>query len=239
MEFLHGKIAEESPYRNAVMESCFNAVGRSQRALTDRLLAALRDEDADVRQKAALALGQLGAATPDVVSGLLAALRDNKWSVRGEAAEALGKLGAATPEVAAGLLAALRDNAQDVRFHAAQALGGLGAATPDVTAGLLAALRDNDEDVRRYAAQALERIVEQSSTLFLEGLRLALTGDDSDARRIAARVVGYYDQDVATLRTLENLAANRSNTNIKTIATDAAARYARKLALFGVSSPHD
>jgi HEAT repeat protein len=152
----------------------------------------------------------------------------------------LGKLGAASPDVVSGLLAALRDEEGYVRRKAAQALGQLGAATPDVVSGLLAALRDdNDKDVRFHAAQALERMVEKSPGVFLNGLHRALKGNDFNARRIAARVVGYYDQDDATRRTLENLAANRSNTNIKTIATDAAARYARKLALFGVSSPHD
>jgi HEAT repeat protein len=92
---------------------------------------------------------------------------------------------------------------------------------------------------RRQAAKALERIAEQSPAAFRESLRLALTGDDANARRIAAWVVGYYDQEEATRRTLEDLAANNSDDDIHAGARDAAARYARKLALFGVSSPHD
>jgi energy-coupling factor transporter ATP-binding protein EcfA2 len=170
MEFFRNKVnREESPYHDAVMGSFFNAVGRTQRALTDRLLAALRD------------------------------------------------------------------NAQDVRREAAEALGKLGAATPDVVSGLLAALRDDNENVRRDAAPALERIVEKSPAAFREGLRLALTGDDANARRIAARVVGYYDQDDATRCALEDLAANNSDDDIHAVARDAAARYARKLKLFGAS----
>jgi HEAT repeat protein len=142
--------------------------------------------------------------------------------------------------VVPGLLAALRDDNELVRRDAAHALGRVGAATPDVVSGLLAALRDdNDEYVRHLAAQALERIAEQSPAAFLKSLRLALTGDDFNARRIAAKVIGHYDQDEATRRTLKNLAANDSDADIHAIADDAAARYARKLALFGVSSPHD
>jgi HEAT repeat protein len=207
--------------------------------VTDGLLAALRDNNEDVRREAAQALGQLGAATPDVTAGLLAALRDDKeeW-VRRYAAQALGELGAATPDVTGGLLTALRDNNEDVRQEAAQALGQLGAASPDVTGGLLAALRDDAVDVRYYAAQALERIAEQSPTVFRDGLRLALTGDDSDARRIAAKVVGYYAADGETLPALQT-AAKDSNDDIQAIADDAAARYTRKLALFGVSLPND
>jgi hypothetical protein len=81
----------------------------------------------------------------------------------------------------------------------------------------------------------LERIAEQSPAAFLKSLRLALTGDDPDARRIAARVIGYYDQDDATRCALEDLAANNSNADIHAVARDAAARYARKLKLFGAS----
>jgi HEAT repeat protein len=159
MQFFHLGIVEETLYRYAVMKSFFNAAGRAQRALTDRLLAALRDGDSGVRQEAAEALGRLGAAAPDVIAGLLAALRDDKekW-VRREAAQALRQLGAATPDVTGGLLAALRNDDKYMRQEAALALGKLGAASPDVTAGLLAALRDKNWDVRQGAAQALGRL---------------------------------------------------------------------------------
>ena len=109
------------------------------------LLAALGDADADVREAAAEALGQIGDAA--AVPGLLAALGDADWRVRRAAAAALGQIGA--PAVP-GLLAALRYAEEDVREAAAAALREIGdaAAVP----GLLAALRDADADVRRAAA---------------------------------------------------------------------------------------
>jgi HEAT repeat protein len=176
MQFLHGKIAEESPYRNAVMESFSNAVGRARRALADRPLPALRDDS---------------------------------WYVRRKAAEALGKLGAAAPEV---------------------------------TAGLLASLRDTNPYVPRQAAQALERIVEKSSTLFLAGLKQALTANDAQTRQMAVRIIGYYATDQETLQDLQRLPNSPSSWfrgELRAAARDAATRYARKPALFGVSLPND
>jgi hypothetical protein len=53
MQFLHGKIAEESPYRSAAITPFFTAAGRTQLALKTRLLAALRDNKWNVRRGAA------------------------------------------------------------------------------------------------------------------------------------------------------------------------------------------
>ncbi|MCX7681417.1 MAG: NACHT domain-containing protein, partial [Anaerolineae bacterium] len=74
------------------------------------LLAALRDKDADMRRRAAEALGKLGRDSDKVLGALLAALRDRDVDVRRATAEALR--------------AALRD--EDVREAAAGALGELG-----------------------------------------------------------------------------------------------------------------
>jgi HEAT repeat protein len=222
---------------SAVRREAAQALGRLGAAtpdVTGGLLAALRDKDWEVRRYAAEALGQLGAATPDAVSGLLAALRDTDQGVRLYAAQALGRLGAATPDVTAFWIAALRDDNSGVRWKAAQTLGRLGAASPDVTGGLLAALRDDkDEWVRRKAAQALERITEQSPTVFLDGLGLALKGDDFNARHIPARIIGYYTDDPEILRTLAHLASAGPTDELRTIARDSVARYTRKLILFG------
>jgi HEAT repeat protein len=228
-------LRDEDGYVRREAAPALGQLGAATPDVVSGLLAALRDENSGVRWRAAKALGQLGAASPEVTAGLLAALRDEDGYVRREAAEALGQLGAASPEVTAGLLAALRDEDGYVRREAAEVLGQLGAVLPEVTAFWLARLHDKQEYVRWEAAQALERRAESSASVFHEGLRLALTGDDFNARRIAARVIGYYEKDEATLRTLENLAATRFNTNIRTIATDAAARYARKLRLFGAT----
>jgi HEAT repeat protein len=190
MKFFHNEIArEESPYGDVVTESFANAAGRAQRALTDRLLAALRDDDWNVRRKAAAALVKLGAATPDVTAFWIAALRAHDGDVRRDAAQALGELGAATPDVTDALLAALRDDNWYVRQNAAEALVKLGTATPDVTDALLAALRDGNYDVRLRAAEALGKLGAASSDV-VSGLLAALRDNSPHVRRCAAWTLG-------------------------------------------------
>jgi len=101
----------------------------SQFLATEALLAALRDEHAGVRWRAAEALGQLGVASEAVVTALLATLRHEDAGVRSGAAEALRELGVGSKAVVEALLAALRDKHADVRGAAAHALGKL--APPD------------------------------------------------------------------------------------------------------------
>jgi len=90
------------------------------------LLAALGDANADVREAATEALGEIGDAA--AVPGLLAALGDANADVRRAAAAALGEIGdaAAVP----GLLAALGDADWRVRQAAARALRNLLPASP-------------------------------------------------------------------------------------------------------------
>ncbi|PWH12861.1 MAG: hypothetical protein DDG58_14935 [Ardenticatenia bacterium] len=87
--------------------------------------AALRDEDADVREAAAQALGKLGDA--QAVPTLSAALRDENADVRRVAAQALVQIGA---QAVPALSAALRDKNADVCEAAAQALGKIVQAWP-------------------------------------------------------------------------------------------------------------
>jgi len=84
-----------------------------------RLIAALKDNDASVRRRAASDLGLIGREVPDVVPALIAALKDNVAQVRAEAASALGHIGPAAHDAVPALIAALRDNNADVREFAA------------------------------------------------------------------------------------------------------------------------
>ena len=62
-------------------------------------LERLKDEDSDVRFRAALALGKLGKAEPTVVTALLETLNDEESLVHSRAALALGKLGKTSADV--------------------------------------------------------------------------------------------------------------------------------------------
>ena len=62
------------------------------------LIAALKDEDADVRRSAATALGKIGAEAKEAIPSLTDALKDEDADVRNNAAEALSKIGAKAKE---------------------------------------------------------------------------------------------------------------------------------------------
>ncbi len=72
-------------------------IGQSQAGL-DTLLAALKDEDSDVRAQAAGALGEIKTSDERMIAALLAALKDQDSYVRRQAAGALGKLLQPKPE---------------------------------------------------------------------------------------------------------------------------------------------
>ena len=121
------------------------------------LLAALRDDRAEVRAIAIWGLSEMrptvGAEAAEPVAALLG---DPAPRVRGQAARALGDFGAATyAEAIAGLL---RDSDASVRVGAAHALGDL--RNPAVRKRLQAALGDPDPAVRAKAAWALDELRE-------------------------------------------------------------------------------
>jgi HEAT repeat protein len=91
------------------------------------LLAAIAQEDANVRAWAAWTLGEIG--DPRAVPALLHTLDDPVWNVRGMAAAALGKIG--DPRAVEPLAARLGDAAAGVRWGTAEALERLVAQAVD------------------------------------------------------------------------------------------------------------
>ena len=83
----------------------FVPVGYGQAGRVSRLIAALKGRDANVRQRAAEALGEI--KDPRAVEPLIAALKDADMYVRRLAAEALGKI--KDPRAVHVLLAGLRE----------------------------------------------------------------------------------------------------------------------------------
>ncbi|MBU0599172.1 HEAT repeat domain-containing protein [bacterium] len=123
-----------------------SGVGYSETDRVDELIQELKDEDSDVRENAAKALGEIKDAR--AVEPLIAALKGGEDPcVRWNAARALEKIG--TPAVEP-LIAALKDEDSSVRVNAEFSLGRIGtpAAEP-----LIAALKDKDPIVQHYAAR--------------------------------------------------------------------------------------
>lgn len=146
---------------------CLGSVTGSQaqtapeQADVSRLVEELASEEVEVREYAALALGELGAsAAPVAVEPLIVALQDEDAGVRSSAAEALGWIGptAASSAVPA-LIAALQDEDAGVRSEAAWALGEMGPeAASDTVVPLTEALKSDNAHVRSSAALALEKV---------------------------------------------------------------------------------
>jgi HEAT repeat protein len=116
----------------------------------------LDDSDADVRARAAHALGAIG----DPTSGpaLVRALADDAWPPRAMAARALGRVGH-EPAIEP-LARALRDREWWVRRNAAHALRAMGPAGLDALRGMLG---DEDTYARHQAILMLEeaRVVDE------------------------------------------------------------------------------
>ena len=126
--------------------------------LADTFIGALGDPDAEVRERAARALGR--HRVPEGVEALRAALRDDDPAVREGAAWALGRIGGGGAVGA--LLGALGDPEPEVRAGAASALGMI--RSPAAVDGLVAALDDPDVRVRDRTARALGRTRDRIAT---------------------------------------------------------------------------
>jgi len=186
-------------------------------------IAALRDEDWDVREDAALALGQSG--DPRGVRPLIDALRDTDHAVRTAATSALKSIGEpavmdlgsclrdpelSVQEAASSILSSIADDrvveplmsallSEDwvVRMHASQALGRLACVQAIDTLVLL--LQDKVPAVRDEATAALKAIGEQAVSPLLE----ALKDKDWRVRLKATETLGVLESKSAVQPLLE------------------------------------
>ncbi|RPJ62851.1 MAG: hypothetical protein EHM24_25370 [Acidobacteria bacterium] len=161
----------------AVREAAVAALGRIGPAGVPRLLAALADKHARVRECAIEGLGAAGG--PQAAEGLTRALSDDRSAVRQAAAPALARAGGAGAVPA--LRAALAHKDPATRRAAAAALGALrgGAAV----AALREALADRERPVRDAAVASLAAA---GTTEAIDALIGGLRGGDRDLRQAAA-----------------------------------------------------
>jgi len=135
-----------------VHEAAAEALGKSGDARAiEPLIAALKDEDTDVRRYATKSLGEIGIPAVEL---LIAALKDEDRVVRRGAVKTLGELKDA--RAVEPLIAVLKDKNKYVREAAAEALGNLMDAR--AVEPLIGALKDKDADVCRKAAETLDKI---------------------------------------------------------------------------------
>lgn len=177
----------------------------------DRLLAAMRDENARVRFDAIHALGFIGESPlPPAQARALAAELDHYDPImRAATARVLGRL--ATREIGDRLMVAMEDSSAIVRQYAIEAIGrvhdqralvplrglftrGRGnledtllalarIASPDDLAAFRQRLGDRDPAIRRAAFEGIGRLHDSTS---IDGVRTAFKSEKSDVGRLAA-----------------------------------------------------
>ena len=86
--------------------------------------------EAEDRQHAVKALGEIGPAAPEVVPALITALGDADTTVRRAAAYALGRIGPAAAEAVPALTTALQDPNRNVVDAVKTALEQIRSASP-------------------------------------------------------------------------------------------------------------
>ena len=148
-------------------------IAAAHEKVVSRLLECMRNPHRSIREKAALALGKIGAVTKsEILNQLLKLSFDSEAGVRSAAALALGRAGtaAASDEILDQLLALLDDHDFYVCSLAARALGGMGkrAACARIVNRLLELLRGGcypaATPLIRIAAQsARDEILDQSA----------------------------------------------------------------------------
>jgi HEAT repeat protein len=119
-------IAQLKDKDTAVRQDAIRALGQMGPAVVPALVAALNDENSDVRIGAADSLGRLGAEAKSAAPALKWAIKDPDKEVRRHATFALGILDPEDLSVIPLMIEALRDNDLEVRRQAAVTLGRIG-----------------------------------------------------------------------------------------------------------------
>jgi HEAT repeat protein/GTPase SAR1 family protein len=164
--------------------------------ITCRFIDKTKDNNSNIRSKAASALGRM--QSKEAVAPLSELLKDKDSDVRWSAASALGRMQA--KEAITPLLELLKDKDSWVRRSAASALGRMQAT--EAVNPLLELLKDKDSWVRRSAASALG---EMQATEAVNPLLELLKDKDSSARRSAASALGQMQATEAVNPLLELL----------------------------------
>ncbi len=190
----------------AVREAAVAALGRIGPAGVPRLLEALADKHARVRECAIEGLGAAGG--PQAAAGLIHALSDDRSAVRQAAAPALARAAGAgavpalrtalshkdpatrraaakalgdvqDPAAVAALREALADRERPVRDAAVASLAA--AATPETIDALIGGLRGADRDLRQSATAALRAAAWTPATAAQRAVRAVLDGRFAEA----------------------------------------------------------
>jgi HEAT repeat protein len=151
------------------------------------LLAHVDSPDDYVREFAAWAAGQIGAAGNEAIPSLLAMLAREEGHAAGTAAVTLRRLAPDNPVIVESLVRSLRGDDGVQKVQAARGLGKLGPVAAAAAPALLHALEDAREDVRAESVIALGRVAGADA---VSPLLTRLQTDSPWVREEAARALG-------------------------------------------------
>lgn len=144
-----------------------------------RMLAALKNPDAQVRVNAANALGVMGQDAKPAIPDLIKTLKDQNKDVRERAAQALVQMG---PEAVPPLKEALKE--KGTSNLAALALAEQKPVTQDTVKSLIENLKEPDPNDRQGAEAALVKVGPPAVNSLMKAL------DEKDKRSPTAKVLG-------------------------------------------------
>jgi HEAT repeat protein len=184
-------VGTSEPHQGVLVEDILALIEQLKDGrVVSSIAGTLRDNDANVRLRAAATLGKIfdaaarlgavGAVAEPAVKPLIATLKDEEATVRANAALALGQIG---PDGAAEAVPALIDlfRRRSAPMDPLVQMGRL--AVP----GLAETLRNNDPMLRRDAAIALQQLAERDKTATQEALPAlidALLDEDTWLRQV-------------------------------------------------------
>src|SRR5262245_36121196 len=134
---LHSLLKSLAGLDSRAREEARQALRERAQDAVPQLAQALKDDDWQVRQQAAVALGWLGPQAKAAVGALVDALKEEDKYLRGQAAASLGQIGPDARDAVPALTEALKDSEEDVRREAA-ALGRIGPVARATVSELVA-----------------------------------------------------------------------------------------------------
>lgn len=124
---------------------------------------ALKDRNADVRQRAAWAINRLGAEGAEAIPELLKRVKDSDDGVRLAVIKALGSVGADEATLLRVYQSAVGDTYESIRSHALGGLAVVAKGHPEVFAGVTPHCQDKDRYVRTAAIRAVCELAPSAS----------------------------------------------------------------------------
>lgn len=119
-------------------------------------LAALKEDDVDLRQRAVDGLEEIGISRPDVTDALILLFKDKQSTLRLKAAVVLGRLGQRDGSVYQKVAPYLASQDKDFLLGAMRALGDMGGIAEPSLPQIISLMEDSpDSVIRNEAAEAL------------------------------------------------------------------------------------